>query len=199
MLAIFIHLDDTDPSNGGLGVFPGSHLKGPQVIPCLSYLECLLRWWWWQTQNFPPLKSQPFMYLVCLTITINHSLYIYRVTIKEWNNVRLNSDLILSLAEFFSLLGAHQVWSIWWNMPLKVFGWFLSVNTALEAKDTDVWRGTNLGVFLFFRGKGNVLNFWKLTLILSFNHSRPRQLLRALNRRNKFWENTLQHQHNGTQ
>ena len=36
MLAIFIHLDDTDPSNGGLGVFPGSHLRGPQVIPCLS-------------------------------------------------------------------------------------------------------------------------------------------------------------------
>ena len=31
MMAIFVHLDDTDPSNGGLGVFPGSHLHGPQV------------------------------------------------------------------------------------------------------------------------------------------------------------------------
>jgi len=30
MLAVFIHLDDTAPENGGLGVFPGSHLKGPQ-------------------------------------------------------------------------------------------------------------------------------------------------------------------------
>ena len=32
MMAIFVHLDDTDQSNGGLGVFPGSHLLGPQVF-----------------------------------------------------------------------------------------------------------------------------------------------------------------------
>ena len=32
MMAIFVHLDDTDPTNGGLGVFPGSHLQGPQVL-----------------------------------------------------------------------------------------------------------------------------------------------------------------------
>ena len=31
MMAVFVHLDDTDQSNGGLGVFPGSHLQGPQV------------------------------------------------------------------------------------------------------------------------------------------------------------------------
>ena len=31
MLAVFIHLDDTDPENGGLGVFPGSHKQGPQT------------------------------------------------------------------------------------------------------------------------------------------------------------------------
>ena len=30
-MAVFVHLDDTDQSNGGLGVFPGSHLQGPQV------------------------------------------------------------------------------------------------------------------------------------------------------------------------
>ena len=29
MLAIFIHLDDTTPENGGLAVFPGSHKLGP--------------------------------------------------------------------------------------------------------------------------------------------------------------------------
>ena len=31
MMAVFVHLDHTDPTNGGLGVFPGSHLQGPQV------------------------------------------------------------------------------------------------------------------------------------------------------------------------
>ena len=30
MLAVFIHLDDTEPENGGLVVFPGSHKLGPQ-------------------------------------------------------------------------------------------------------------------------------------------------------------------------
>ena len=29
MIAIFIHLDDTNAENGGLAVFPGSHKKGP--------------------------------------------------------------------------------------------------------------------------------------------------------------------------
>ena len=33
MLAIFIHLDDTSPENGGLAIFPGSHKNGPlQVV-----------------------------------------------------------------------------------------------------------------------------------------------------------------------
>ena len=43
MMAIFVHLDDTDPSNGGLGIFPGSHLKGPQVNnPSLTLnLDCV--------------------------------------------------------------------------------------------------------------------------------------------------------------
>ena len=31
MMAMFVHLDDTDQSNGGLGIFPGSHHQGPQV------------------------------------------------------------------------------------------------------------------------------------------------------------------------
>ena len=30
MVAIFIHLDDTNKENGGLAVYPGSHLLGPQ-------------------------------------------------------------------------------------------------------------------------------------------------------------------------
>lgn len=29
MLAVFLHLDDTTPENGGLAVFPGSHKLGP--------------------------------------------------------------------------------------------------------------------------------------------------------------------------
>ena len=29
MVAIFIHLDDTNVENGGLAVFPGSHKNGP--------------------------------------------------------------------------------------------------------------------------------------------------------------------------
>ncbi|XP_077300649.1 putative alpha-ketoglutarate-dependent hypophosphite dioxygenase [Arctopsyche grandis] len=31
MVAVFIHLDDTTPENGGLAVYPGSHKLGPQV------------------------------------------------------------------------------------------------------------------------------------------------------------------------
>jgi len=30
MVAVFIHLDDSDPENGGLAIFPGSHKLGPQ-------------------------------------------------------------------------------------------------------------------------------------------------------------------------
>lgn len=30
MIAIFIHLDDTNVENGGLAIYPGSHLLGPQ-------------------------------------------------------------------------------------------------------------------------------------------------------------------------
>jgi len=30
MIAIFINLDDSNPDNGGLAVFPGSHKLGPQ-------------------------------------------------------------------------------------------------------------------------------------------------------------------------
>ena len=34
MLAVFLHLDDTTPENGGLAVFPGSHKLGP--LPDMS-------------------------------------------------------------------------------------------------------------------------------------------------------------------
>jgi phytanoyl-CoA hydroxylase len=30
MIAVFINLDDSNPENGGLAVFPGSHKLGPQ-------------------------------------------------------------------------------------------------------------------------------------------------------------------------
>ena len=29
MVSAFIHLDDSDPDNGGLAVYPGSHKLGP--------------------------------------------------------------------------------------------------------------------------------------------------------------------------
>ena len=30
LIAVFIHLDDCTPENGGLAIYPGSHLLGPQ-------------------------------------------------------------------------------------------------------------------------------------------------------------------------
>ena len=41
-MAVFVHLDDTDQSNGGLGVFPGSHLQGDQA-PSQGFLPGHLR------------------------------------------------------------------------------------------------------------------------------------------------------------
>ncbi len=56
MVAAFIHMDDSDPENGGLAVFPGSHKMGPledkgeeddtkgiQVNPGLTELHKLLK------------------------------------------------------------------------------------------------------------------------------------------------------------
>ena len=37
----------------------------------------------------------------------------YRVATDKWNNVWFNCDLILSPADFLSLLEAHQIQSIW--------------------------------------------------------------------------------------
>ena len=37
----------------------------------------------------------------------------YRVVINEWPKVWLYCDLTLSPGDFLSLLGAHQMWSIW--------------------------------------------------------------------------------------
>ena len=40
MVAIFIHLDDTNVENGGLAVFPGSHKLGPLADKSkLSFLD----------------------------------------------------------------------------------------------------------------------------------------------------------------
>ena len=36
MLAVFVHLDDTTPENGGLCVYPGSHKLGPLPVRQLS-------------------------------------------------------------------------------------------------------------------------------------------------------------------
>ena len=94
---------------------------------------------------------------LCVCKLVSHT---YRVTIKEWNNVWLNGDLILSLGDFLSLLGAHQVWSIWWNMPLKVFGWFLTVNTVLKARDTDVKRHKSGCFFSFLEGLASLILFF---------------------------------------
>jgi phytanoyl-CoA hydroxylase len=43
MVAVFINLDDSDPENGGLAVFPGSHKLGPQEnksdVPTHFYVD----------------------------------------------------------------------------------------------------------------------------------------------------------------
>ncbi|CAL8125180.1 unnamed protein product [Orchesella dallaii] len=43
LVAVFVHLDDSDPDNGGLAIFPGSHLLGPQEnksdVPTNFYVD----------------------------------------------------------------------------------------------------------------------------------------------------------------
>ncbi len=38
MIAVFIHMDDTNVENGGLAVYPGSHKEGPLADKCMY--EC---------------------------------------------------------------------------------------------------------------------------------------------------------------
>ncbi|ODM99842.1 Phytanoyl-CoA dioxygenase, peroxisomal [Orchesella cincta] len=43
LIAVFVHLDDSDPENGGLAIFPKSHLMGPQEnksdVPTNFYVD----------------------------------------------------------------------------------------------------------------------------------------------------------------
>jgi len=57
MMAVFVHLDDTDQSNGGLGVFPGSHLQGPQDDVSTSSSHHYLDQNIWSLDNATPLKA----------------------------------------------------------------------------------------------------------------------------------------------
>jgi len=54
MVAVFIHLDDTEVINGGLGIFPGSHKLGPQEnksdVPTHFYVD---------QEKFPLEKAVP--------------------------------------------------------------------------------------------------------------------------------------------
>ena len=49
-----------------------------------------------------------FFYYVCMYVVST-----YRVVINWWLKVRLYCDFILSPEDFLSILGAHQMWSIW--------------------------------------------------------------------------------------
>ena len=113
----------------------------------------------------------------------------------------------MSSSDFLSILGAHQMWSIWWNVPLKVFGDSLwSVQSWQHWKQ--VFEDAQMLMFLFILGgvvifnlgflghyltkyicfcahlKENFLHFSKLTLLLSWFHSW--ELLRAFKRKNHF-------------
>ena len=105
-MAIFVHLDDTDPSNGGLGIFPGSHLKGPQVtihhLLTLN-LDCAVSTR--QCQGIRTLSRPLHAQSHCsglITIT-NHDNFSLLITIEYiksfiWNTVNErwnNSNLIL--------------------------------------------------------------------------------------------------------
>ena len=58
MMAVFVHLDDTDPTNGGLGVFPGSHLAGPQEDVSTSPAHHYLDQTKWALQDATPVTAR---------------------------------------------------------------------------------------------------------------------------------------------
>ena len=58
----------------------------------------------------------------------------YRVVINKRYKVKLHCDFILSPGDFLSLLEAHQVWSIWWNIHLQLLGAQLKLLQSVPKK-----------------------------------------------------------------
>ncbi|XP_047032909.1 probable alpha-ketoglutarate-dependent hypophosphite dioxygenase [Helicoverpa zea] len=58
MLAIFIHLDDTTPENGGLAIYPGSHKLGP-LPPKTIYDEKNEAYHYVDPEKYPLDKATP--------------------------------------------------------------------------------------------------------------------------------------------
>lgn len=51
MCAVFLHMDDTTPENGGLCVYPGSHKLGP--LPAQKTVANGLSYYWCDPKQFP--------------------------------------------------------------------------------------------------------------------------------------------------
>jgi len=75
MVAVFIHLDDTDSDNGGLAVFPGSHLLGPQEdkgsVPGWHYVDQEL----FSIEKATPLKAIKKVQVVIFSYLLIHGSY----------------------------------------------------------------------------------------------------------------------------
>nr|CAD7259573.1 unnamed protein product [Timema shepardi] len=57
MVAVFIHMDDTTPENGGLAVYPGSHKLGP--LEEKKYIDKGEAFHWIDNEKFPLSKATP--------------------------------------------------------------------------------------------------------------------------------------------
>nr|CAD7602955.1 unnamed protein product [Timema genevievae] len=57
MVAVFIHMDDTTPENGGLAVYPGSHKLGP--LQEKKYIEQDEAFHWIDNEKYPLSKATP--------------------------------------------------------------------------------------------------------------------------------------------
>ena len=77
MMAVFVHLDDTDPSNGGLGVFPGSHLRGPQKDVSSSASHHYLDQTEWPMKDATPVTAKAGDVLVFSYLLV-HGSYVNR-------------------------------------------------------------------------------------------------------------------------
>ena len=117
------------------------------------------------------------MVLVCLsfrmwvTFRVWHMLVTtYHFTYRVIHNIRPKIMAYwsqnMSLREFQSLLGAHQMWSIWYNMPLKLFGALLRVLEGVPSKNSfftlmlsgALRSGLKLNVMWFSKSPGNYLS-----------------------------------------
>lgn len=61
MMAVFLHLDDTTPENGGLAVYPGSHKLGPLEDYGQEADDKSERYHWVNPKEYPLSKATPVM------------------------------------------------------------------------------------------------------------------------------------------